>query len=290
MKEQLEGLGLTVAEGPAGMQAVLAMAQLPLLNPLTRRELKEVTFTVAGERLVAIHPPEVVGITPIAIPRLTTGDELQAQVHAAFNEHVQQTQRRSGQLQAMGIAARVEPGTLQLTAELEGSGYEFLIALDKRGGFRVIKARRDGGEVDVSAGHTFDLNEFRERSGLVGYLVALFGGEVHADHAPPKGTTAELESLISYAEVSERFGRGTLIPPQSPIDILMVLEAGGQAYRFAAARVAGRTFRGLLAGAAGKVWAGRFDLDDNFPGPRKLLADLLELPESEVTVVAEEEA
>jgi hypothetical protein len=66
----------------------------------------------------------------------------------------------------------------------------------------------------------------------------------------------------------------------------MVLEAGGQAYRFAAARVAGRTFRGLLAGASGKLWAERFDLDDNFPGPRQLLAGLLGLPEDQVKVVA----
>ena len=67
MKERLEKLGLRIAEGPAGMQAVLTMEQLPLLNPLTRRPLKEITFSVAGERLVAIHPPELVGITPIAI-------------------------------------------------------------------------------------------------------------------------------------------------------------------------------------------------------------------------------
>lgn len=290
MREQLEGLGLRVAEGPAGMQAVLSMAQQSLLNPLTRRQLNEVTFSVAGERLVAIHPPELVGIAPIPIARLTTGAELEAQVQAAFNEHVLQIQRRSGQLQAMGIASRVEPGTLQLTAELDGSGYELLIALDKRGGFRVLKARRDGAEVDVSAGHTFDLDEFRERSGLLGYLVALFGGEVHQDQAPPRGARADLQTLISYAEVSARFGRGSLVPPQSPVDILMVLEAGGQAYRFAAARVAGRTFRGLLAGASGKLWAERFELDDSFPGPRQLLAGLLGLPESEVKVVAEEGA
>ncbi|HYV46398.1 MAG TPA: hypothetical protein VFA20_16125 [Myxococcaceae bacterium] len=288
MRERLEQLGLRVSDGAAGMEAVLALRQQTLLNPLTRREVEEVTFSVAGELLVPIQPPELVGIAPISIPRLTSTADLEAQVHAAFNENVLQLQRRSGQLQAMGIASRVEPGTMQLTAELEGSGHEFLIALDRRGGFRVLKARRDGAEVDVSAGHTFDLNEFRERAGLIGYLVALFGGEVHEDHAPPRGAAAELENLISHAEIAERFGRGALVPPHSPVDVLMVLEAGGQAYRFAAARVVGRTFRGLLAGASGKLWAERFDLDDDFPGPRKLLADLLQLPESEVKVVAEE--
>jgi hypothetical protein len=270
------------------MEAVLSMEHQLLLNPLTRRQLKDVTFSVAGERLVPVQPPELVGLAPIAIPRLTSAADLEAQLHAAFNENVLQLTRRSGQLQAMGIASRVEPGTLQLTAELEGSGHEFLIALDKRGGFRVLKARRDGEEVDVSAGHTFDLNEFRERSGLIGYLVALFGSEVREDHAPPRGAAAELEDLISYAEIGRRFGPGALIPPHSPVDILMVLEARGQAYRFAAARVAGRTFRGLLAGAAGKLWAERFEMDDTFPGPRKLLATLLELPEEDVRVLGEE--
>jgi hypothetical protein len=290
MKERLEQLGLRVSDGAAGMQAVLVLERQPLLNPLSRRQLKEITFSVAGELLVPIQPPELVGAAPVAIPRLTSAADLEAQVFAAFNENVQQIQRRSAQLQAMGIASRVDPGTLQLTAELEGSGHEFLLALDKRGSFRILKARRDGDEVDASAGHTFDLNEFRERSGLIGYLVALFGGEVREDHAPPRGVASELEDLIGYAEIARRFGAGALIPPQSPVDVLMVLEAGGQAYRFAAARVAGRTFRGLLAGASGKLWAERFDLDDSFPGPRMLLADLLELPVSEVKVVAEAEA
>ena len=45
----------------------------------------------------------------------------------------------------------------------------------------------------------------------------------------------------------------------------MELEVDGERYRFAAARVAGRTFRGLLAGPTGKVWADRFELED-FPG------------------------
>jgi len=289
MRERLEELGLRVSDGAAGMEAVLTMEQQMLLNPLTRRHLEQVTFSVAGDLLVPVHPPELVGLTPIAVPRLTSAADLEAQVIAAFNENVLQLQRRGGQLQAMGIASRVEPGTLQLTAELEGSGHEFLIALDKRGGFRVLKARRGGADVDVSAGHTFDLNEFRERAGLIGYLVALFGGEVHEDHAPPRGAADELENLISYAEIAQRFGPGALIPPHSPVDILMVLEAGGQAYRFAAARVAGRTFRGLLAGTSGKLWAERFDLDDAFPGPRMLLAGLLQLPMSEVKVVAGEE-
>lgn len=289
MRERLAELGLRVKAEESGTQAVLSLEKYPLLNPLTRRALKEVVFSVSGDRLLASAPPEVVGIAPIPISRLATAADLEAQVHAAFNEVVLQLQRRSAQLQAMGIQSRVEPGTMQLGAELEGSGHEFQIAMDKRGGFRVLKARRGSEALDVSAGHTFDLAEFRERAGLIGYLVALFGGEVQADHAPPRGAAAELENLISYAELSRRLGAGAMIPPHSPADVLMVLEAGGQAYRFAAARVAGRTFRGLLAGASGKLWAERFELDD-FPGPKALLAGLLQLPESEVRVLGQEPA
>ncbi len=64
----------------------------------------------------------------------------------------------------------------------------------------------------------------------------------------------------------------------------MLLEVGGRPYRFAAARVAGRTFRGLLAGAQGKVWAERFELDD-FPGVVPLVADLLKVPAQAVKLV-----
>ncbi len=289
MRERLQQLGLHVSDGPAGTQVVLSLERQGIFNPLTRRPLLEVTFSAAGNQLVALQPPELMGLPPVEVQRLTSAADLEAHVHAAFDEYVTQLQRKSAQLQAMGIPARVDPVTLQLTAELEGAGHELLIAMDWRGAFRVIKARREGGELDTSAGHAFDLGEFRERSGLIGYLVALFGGEVPADHAHPRGAPSELQNLIAHAEIARRFGPGALIPPQSPVDVLMVLEAGGQAYRFAAARVAGRTFRGLLAGAAGKLWAERFDLDDGFPGPRKLLAGLLGLPESDVRVMEEEE-
>src|SRR4051812_32296977 len=109
MKERLEQLGLRVSDGAAGMEAVLALGQQALLNPLTRRQIKEVAFSVAGELLVPVQPPELVGIAPIPIPSLTGAADLEAQVHAAFSENVAQIQRRSGQLQAMGIASRVEP-------------------------------------------------------------------------------------------------------------------------------------------------------------------------------------
>ena len=55
----------------------------------------------------------------------------------------------------------------------------------------------------------------------------------------------------------------------------------GVRYRFAAARLAGRTFRGLLAGPQGKLWAERFELED-FPGVALLVADALGVSVDEV--------
>ncbi|HVE87383.1 MAG TPA: hypothetical protein VND93_31215, partial [Myxococcales bacterium] len=78
MRERLEQLGLRVSEGAAGIEAVLTMEQQMLLNPLTRRHLDQVTFSVAGDLLVPIQPPEVVGIPPIQIPRLTSAADLEA--------------------------------------------------------------------------------------------------------------------------------------------------------------------------------------------------------------------
>jgi len=64
----------------------------------------------------------------------------------------------------------------------------------------------------------------------------------------------------------------------------MELQVQGKTYRFAATRVAGRTFRGLLAGAQGKLWAERFELED-FPGVVRLVADLLKVSPRSVKVV-----
>jgi hypothetical protein len=58
----------------------------------------------------------------------------------------------------------------------------------------------------------------------------------------------------------------------------------GEIYRFAAARVQGRTFRGLLAGTKGKVWAERFELD-GFPGIVQLVADLFQVPSEAVQLL-----
>src|SRR5205823_13591445 len=91
---------------------------------------------------------------------------------------------------------------------------------------------------------------------------------------------------VTFDDVVERFGGASMVPPRSPLEILLELRVKGRLYRFAAARVEGRTFRGLLASRDGKLWAERFELDD-FAGVTKLVCkvscvrpDELEFPEA----------
>jgi hypothetical protein len=82
---------------------------------------------------------------------------------------------------------------------------------------------------------------------------------------------------MRYEEIAQAFGPQALVPPRSSLEVFVELRVNGVPYRFAAARVTGRTFRGLLASATGKVWADRFELD-GFPGIVPLVADLLKVP------------
>ncbi len=89
---------------------------------------------------------------------------------------------------------------------------------------------------------------------------------------------------MRYEEISQAFGAQAVVPPRSALEVLVQLRVNGELYRFAAARVQGRTFRGLLAGAKGKVWAERFELD-GFPGIVQLVADLLKVPSESVQIL-----
>jgi hypothetical protein len=89
---------------------------------------------------------------------------------------------------------------------------------------------------------------------------------------------------VSYSEISRAFGGQALVPPRSSLEVLVQLSVNGEPYRFAAIRQVGRTFRGLLAGAKGKVWSERFELDD-FPGVVRLVAELLQVPPEAVKAV-----
>ncbi|MDQ3262885.1 MAG: hypothetical protein M3Y59_04385 [Myxococcota bacterium] len=290
--QRLSELGLTVRESDLGLEVDLDLQTVPLVNPLTRNFIHKVTFTVLGDRLVAIDPPELVGSAPLSLVGIEKLSTLEDQINAAFNEHILHVQRRSSELQALGLDPRVDPQQLSLSAEVQTpDGFRFVIGSDKRGNFRVTEAHKGQTPLDVSVGHTFELSEFRERDALVGYLTALFHEEPPPD-APTQPSYQRRDKSppppprITYGEVMARFSASALVPPRSSLELLVELSVNGAVYRFAAARVAGRTFRGLLAGATGKIWAERFELEE-FPGVIPLVADLLGVTQGDVRVLGD---
>ena len=78
-------------------------------------------------------------------------------------------------------------------------------------------------------------------------------------------TRAAPRTGIGYGELAERFGPAARVPATSALELVSDFSVRGERYRFVAARVRGRTFRGLLAGPDGKMWADHFELED-FPG------------------------
>lgn len=272
---RLEKLGLAVEERAAGLMATLDLTSV-LVNPVTKQAVEQVTFQVVGERLVPSEPPEVVGLPPIHISSLEDAAEVEALLADAFNEAMFHLQRRSSELQVLGLSPVVDPETLELSAELTEGPVTYTLRADRQGHFRVARAVKGSEELSGGGAEGFELSEFRERAALAGYLGALYG---EATRAP-----APLAGLVRFSELVEAFGPHAVVPPSSGVELLAMLEVEGRPYRFAAARVAGRTFRGLLAGGQGKVWAGRFDLKD-FPGIVRLVAKLLGVPPEAVKLV-----
>ncbi len=274
----LEDMGLRARDTGAGLEAELDLASV-LVNPLTRRPVTKVVFTVMEDRLLVIDPPELVGTPPLSLARVERASDLEQSISAAFNEHILHVQRRSADLQALGLSPRVEPETLQLSAEVASGAFRCVIATDKRGNFRVARAFRGNQELNASGTQAFELSEFREHAALAGYLQALF-----AEPHPQESPAAASEKPVTFGEIAVRFGGNALLPPKSSLEILVELSVEGARYRFAAARVTGRSFRGLLAGSAGKVWAERFELDQ-FPGVERLVSQLLNVAPEAVKVL-----
>ncbi len=277
---RLAQLGLEAREGAGGTEVHLVLAE-PLDNPVGQRQVSRVVFLVREERLVPISPPEVMGLKAIALGAVTGQGDVESELADAFHEHLFHVQRRSAELRALGLAPRVDPVSMGLSAHLSELGLSLTLVADRQGNFQVSSAVRQGQALVVPPGHGFELSEFRERGALVGYLAALFGEEART-RAP---TTGEGEGVLRFSEVLRAFGERALIPPRSALELLVVLEVGGKPYRFAAARVSGRTFRGLLAGPQGKVWAERFELE-GFPGVIPLVASLLKVPAEAVKLIA----
>lgn len=289
----LEQLGLTVTEADGVVEAELLLSDGQAFNPLTRQPIGHVSFTVMGDRLLYVGPPEFVGAQPINLAFITGATRLEDLVVKTLNEHLFQLERRSSELTAMGLNPRVDPATLQLTAELEADPLKFIIGANRAGQFRVARVFVDGAELTGAGADTaFELSEHRDRGALLEFLLAMFrevAEQAEQDHPPskrkPSLTPVPMppEAAVPFRDLAKAFGDASL-PPRSTLEVLATVRVKGEELRFAAARVQGRTFRGLLAGSKGKVWADRFELDA-FPGIRALVADVLKVSVDDVQVV-----
>jgi hypothetical protein len=287
----LESLGLIVTEPEGGGEATLELEIEPsrAFNPLTRGMIDKVGFSLLEDRLVYLSPPEFVGAQPISLAHLESSKRLEDLVIQQLNDQLFQIERRSRELASLGVSPKVDPATLQLSADLASGPLAFTIASNRAGQFRVTRAEKSGRALPVRGeAPTFELSEFRERGALCDFLAAMFR-EVADFAAPPPAqgdgdAFAPPEVRIPFKELLVCFGDGSL-PPRSGLELQCDLRVRGVGVRFAAARVQGRTFRGLLAGPSGKLWAGRFDLD-GFPGIRALVAQVLKVSSDEVEVLA----
>jgi hypothetical protein len=271
----LEELGLTVREAEDGVvEADLELNSGQCVNPLTRKFINRATFTVLGERLIVVDPPELLGAPPVHLAHLTRGSALEDLLVKTLNDSIFQLQRRSAELSALGISPNVDPTSLQLSAELTAGDYLFTIGTDRVGNFRVVRALRGEADLTVSSVESFELSEFRERAALENWLLALFG-ETPLRPPPSAASVPEgMEGKVNYGLLVEAFGKLAQVPPRTSIEVMVELKIKGEPFRFAAARIEGTLFRGLLAGTHGKVWAERFELRD-FPGVKNLVSKVM---------------
>lgn len=280
--QRLEQLGLTIRDSDVGPEAELEL-QAQLMNPLTRQMLDKVVFALVGERLIAIEPPEFIGLPPINAASVQRGSEIESQLADAFNENILHVQRRSKELQALGVSPKVDHRTLALSVDLSAEGHSFTIQSDKRGNFRLTRAVKGSEVLQISGSDQFELSEFRDQRALGGYLLAMVGGAP----AGPDPTTPRASGSLNYGALVKAFGKSAVIPPTTAVELVVPISVNGAKYRFAAARVEGELFRGLLAGPAGKVWSDRFELS-SFPGIAATVAKALGVDEAAVQVSAEE--
>ncbi|HEY1417427.1 MAG TPA: hypothetical protein VGF41_05955 [Myxococcaceae bacterium] len=267
--ERLAQLGLTVQEGAAGPEVVLPL-QGSVVNPLTRRPVPAVTLAVAEELLIPVDPPELVGLPPLAVDTMTEAPELEAQLLAGFDEHVARLQSTASRLEALGLQPSVDAGSLEVRAEAQIGGLRVLLGGDKQGKLRVLEVHRAGALLRSDVGPPFALGQFPDAPSLQGHLLGLVG----ETGAPPTG--------IGYGELAERFGPSARVPPGSALELVCDFTVRGERYRFVAARVRGRTFRGLLAGPDGKKWAEHFQLED-FPGVADVASRALGVAPGEIS-------
>jgi len=280
--DRLTELGLGVTDAEAGIEAVLQLGT-PLLNPLARRPIPSGVFAFAENRLIPVEPPELVGLPPLSLDGVRSRSELEQQLAGAFQTHLVALQRRSSELRTLGFSPQVDPETLELLADIDDPPFRFVLAGDKRGQLRVAEASRNGKPAVTDVGEAFDLSEFPNRAGLLAHLRALLGAPLVEE--PSATAPATPARPIDYRELLEHFGSTAWIPAAAAIDVVVTLRARGTSYRFAAMRVGDRTFRALLAGPSGKVWADQFELE-SFPGVSSVVAKALGIPASEVELLS----
>jgi hypothetical protein len=231
----------------------------------------EVTFALAEDRLIPVEPPELVGLPPLSLAELGDRNELEAQLRAAFEEHVAGLERRVGELQALGIATRVDPESLEIRGELELGPLRFVLGGDKRGKLQIEEIYRSGALVGSAVGPPFDPTGFGDREALETWLRGQAGTPLEPQ--TPRG--------VGYGEVLHRFGAAARVPPRSGLEVIVDFRVRGERYRFVAARVRGRLFRALLAGPDGKKWGDHFALED-FTGVEEVAARALGVEPGEI--------
>ena len=272
--DRLAELGLTVHEGAAGPEVVLPL-QGSVVNPLTGRPLAAVTLAVAEELLIPVDPPELVGLPPLVVDGVTELPALEAQLTAGFDEHVGRLQAMAAALAALGLSPSIELGSLEVRAETELEGLRISLGGDKQGKLRILAVHRAGALLGTDVGAPFAVPEVPDAASFQAQLLAL-AGEIPVRRRD-----------VGYGELPERFGPAARVPPTSPLELVTDFTVRGERYRFVAARIRGRTFRGLLAGPDGKKWAEHFQLED-FSGVADVASRVLGISPGEISWIEEE--
>ena len=266
--DRLAELGLTVHEGAAGPEVVLPLQRV--VNPLTRRPVPAVTLAVAEELLIPVDPPELVGLPPLVVDGISELPALEAQLLADFDEHVARLQSMAGVLEALGLAPCVDPGSLEVRAEAHLGGLRICLGGDKQGKLRILSVHRAGALLRTDVGAPFPVPDIPDPASFQAYLSALVG-----EAGVPRRD-------VGYGELAERFGPAARVPATSALELVTDFTVRGERYRFVAARVRGRTFRGLLAGPDGKKWAEHFQLED-FTGVADVASRVLGISPGEIS-------
>ncbi len=248
--DRLAELGLTVHEGAAGPEVVLPL-QGSVVNPLTGRRLGAVTLAVAEELLIPVDPPELVGLPPLVVDGVTELAALEAQLIAGLRASTWGGFRPwPARSRRWALSPCIELGSLEVRAETELEGLRISLGGDKQGKLRILAVHRAGALLRTDVGAPFEVPEVPDAASFQAQLLALVG----ETPAPRRD--------VGYGELPERFGPAARVPATSPLELVTDFTVRGERYRFVAARIRGRTFRGLLAGPDGKKWAEHFELED----------------------------